>query len=184
MCPPSKCLGVEVNWSPFHGNFAARRAGAQLHMSRGLTVHCGRTWQKPSHRCWNNMDMTGKAAVGSSDLTARPGLEGALVVFGRSIGSLAALHAAVLGYGEACGGFPRRAAHQPASQAIVLDSPISCHWPLEDSTAKFCDAATALTHHTARCRASLLRLGQPWERHCLWASLQLTECWVWCPCRI
>ncbi|CAE7430327.1 unnamed protein product [Symbiodinium necroappetens] len=41
--------------------------------------------------------------------------EGPLVIVGRSIGSLAALHVALLGFGE----------------ALVLDSPVTCHWPLE-----------------------------------------------------
>ncbi|CAJ1387454.1 unnamed protein product [Effrenium voratum] len=38
-----------------------------------------------------------------------------VVLFGRSIGSLCALHCAMLGYGE----------------ALVLDSPVTCQWPLE-----------------------------------------------------
>ncbi|CAL1148802.1 unnamed protein product [Cladocopium goreaui] len=60
-------------------------------------------------------------------------LEGrGLVLFGRSIGSLCALHLGILGYGE----------------ALILDSPVTCQWPLEALTS-WPQLATALAAHGA-----------------------------------
>ena len=58
------------------------------------------------------------------------------MIVGRSIGSLAALHVALLGFGEVGPGrapvFERNVCWHH-EEALVLDSPVTCHWPLEDS---------------------------------------------------
>ncbi|CAJ1341818.1 unnamed protein product, partial [Effrenium voratum] len=89
-----------------------------------------------------------------------------VVLFGRSIGSLCALHCAMLGYGE----------------ALVLDSPVTCQWPLE--ALPWAPLASSLpplkeasrTRVCLCCRRPAARQSQSaWER-CQLATEDLLQC--------
>ena len=92
------------------------------------------------------------------------------MIVGRSIGSLAALHVALLGFGEVGPGrapvFERNVCWHH-EEALVLDSPVTCHWPLEDRDVHRESCIRKSPKHP--CRASQRRPGLAWAKQCLHA---------------